>query len=911
MKKILFIIFVSLVSSAFAQTWINPVAIPGQITPGGIGDPYVMKYRGTYYLYSSNDEELILRCWSSKDLINWTEAVTCSIDPVIKGAYAPEVKYWNGVFYMVTSPYGNGHYVLSSTSPTGPFKAVTGNLGKVIDGDVFINDDGSWYFYHADGSGILGCAMPNPTSIGADVNLGVQMTGQWTEGPSVIKRNGIYYLLYTGNHVLTPGYRTNYAKSTLSPISGFSPQSAQNPILISSEGSFVGLGHGTAFIGPDLDTYFFDYHNLVSSVGGSPVRKFNYDRMAWNGDKLLILGPTNWIQQDPKPADMSDFFNRTDIGSDWTMPNGGNWAILNQDYMAQDSSKEAIETWHKALNNNQTGSNYTAEFTLKEESRSNNAAKLGAVFGYTDESNYGIAVLHSFTNQLEINFSINGVWGTAQLFNLPAGFNCNVWHSIRIEKSQAAYKFFVDGLLRASLTSSVGGGKVGYMTSWSQGDFGYIAFSNKVNGSGIFDIYKPVPGTIEAVHYNNGGEGVGYHDLTPGNSGGQYIRNDSVDISSNPAGGYHISDNQSGEWYKYNVNVDSTGTYNVGIRYAASSTNCQIKIWQGGTDVTGVVNLPATGGTAVYNTFTIPGLKLTSGYQTLKIEILTGGFNFYEMQFKPASNEIVTKTDHFDTTYSSDWNYSDGSWTIQSGQAAINGFGKKLMGNTGWTDYTVEADVKYVNSMNAGILFRVSNPSIGGADNDPGLGTDFLQGYFVGLGSTSVTLGKQNYGWTQLTSASGAYLLNTTYHIKIVTLGANIKIYVTDMTTPKINYTDPNPFINGKVGLRSCNVSVLFDNFTVTTGDEGNVPQSVTNVKSAGIVELFPNPATNQISIKNTADFTELEIYTVNGLKVYKTNLSQPDWTMNISPFNNGLYLVKMSNNSGLLFTGKFVKQDI
>jgi hypothetical protein len=113
------------------------------------------------------------------------------------------------------------------------------------------------------------------------------------------------------------------------------------------------------------------------------------------------------------------------------------------------------------------------------------------------------------------------------------------------------------------------------------------------------------------------------------------------------------------------------------------------------------------------------------------------------------------------------------------------------------------------------------------------------------------------------------------------------------------------------VGLRSCNVNVLFDNFTVTTGDEGNVPQSVNTVSGADPVELFPNPAQNQISLKNIGAFTDLEIYTVNGLKVYKTNITQPDFTLNISQFNEGLYLVKMSNNSGLLFTGKFVKKEI
>ena len=88
-------------------------------------------------------------------------------------------------------------------------------------------------------------------------------------------------------------------------------------------------------------------------------------------------------------------------------------------------------------------------------------------------------------------------------------------------------------------------------------NFGYIAVSNKVNGSGIFDLYKLIPGTIQAVHYNSGGEGVGYHDTTAGNTGGKYIRNDNVDIRDCPEGGENIGWNNTGEWYKYNVKCSS------------------------------------------------------------------------------------------------------------------------------------------------------------------------------------------------------------------------------------------------------------------------------------------------------------------------------------------------------------------
>jgi beta-xylosidase len=196
-KTFVFVILLSLISITLnAQSWTNPFTLSGQWSAYGVGDPFVMRYKGVYYLYvSTKDNNVGVKCFSSRDLINWTDAVMCSTDEITKGAYAPEVVYWNGKFYMYTSPAGNGHYVLSGDSPTGPFTVITSNVGRSIDGSVFINDDGNWYFYHASGSGILGCTMSSPTTFGSDVNVGACMGNNWTEGPGVIKRNGVYYLL--------------------------------------------------------------------------------------------------------------------------------------------------------------------------------------------------------------------------------------------------------------------------------------------------------------------------------------------------------------------------------------------------------------------------------------------------------------------------------------------------------------------------------------------------------------------------------------------------------------------------------------------------------------------------------------------------------------------------------------------
>lgn len=894
-KKYLLIVIAVLTLFSSAYAWQNPMSVTGQ-REVGIGDPYILKFRGVYYLYGSSRDVEIL-CWKSKDLVNWSNAIICSTDPIARNAYAPEVVYWNGYFYMITSPQGNGHYVLRSESPTGPFAVVTTNQGKSIDGSFFIDDDGKWYFYHAGGSGIQGCAMENPTSFGVSVNLNAQMNNQWTEAPCLIKRNGIYYLIYTGNHVYSNGYRVDYGiNTTRNPLNGYTPQKKQNPILINTEGNFYGLGHGTAFIGPDLDTYYFTYHNLVRLGGGTaPTRRFNYDRIAWNGDKLLLLGPTNWAQQNPEMANSDCFDDRTEIGVDWLMPNGGEWAIENKDFLKQNDKNAE----YKAIFTSYSAPDFTAEFTIKQVTANGNNAKIGAVFSYQNEQNYGVALLDSSSNQLEINFLINNVWGTAQKYNLPTDFNHNVWHSIRIEKSVQNYKFFVDGLWKGTLTSSLDGGKIGYITSNCSGNFSYIALSDKVNGSGIYDVFKPVPGDIQAIHYNTGGEGVGYHDLTVENTGDandQNVRNDNVDVSRNSNGGFHISSIQSGEWYKYNINVRATGVYNIGIRYLTMNASSQLKISQGETDLTGTITLPNTNST--WMTYTIKGINLNAGDQTLKLEAVQGDFELYDIQFRNGNNTSVTITDTFDDTFGKNWNYTDGSWSILSGQARIVGFGKRVLGNVGWTDYTIDYDVTYINGMNAGLIFRVNNPSRGGENDNAQLGTDFLQGYYVNIGVDRISLGKHNYSWESLAVCPGVFSLNKTYHVRVVAEGANFKIYVDDMTTPKIDYTDPAPFISGKVGFRSHNTTALFDNLTVAVSDDPNSSgvEVIKENQEAGFF-CYPNPVKNMLSIKANEEVESVRIYSQTGCLMHSQEDSEP---VHIGGLPAGMYIVNVKNKTNI-----------
>jgi len=802
-------------SSASAAAYTNPITVQNEVPGDGIGDPFVLKYNGTFYLYSSNGATLGFKYWTSTDCVTWTYGGVDCTDPLSVGGYAPEVVYWNGTFYMYTSPGGNGHYVFTGPRPGGPFVKATGNQGHSIDGDVFIDDNGSWYFFNASGNGIHGSPMSNPTSLGAEVLLsGSQISGQWTEGPTAFKRNGIYYLTDTGNHVLSNGYRVNAASATAGPLGPYTPSNV-NPILLSSEGPHVGLGHNSVFIGPDLDTYYIVYHSLIANIGGHPSRKLNVDTLGWNGDKLATYGPTNWVMQTPDAPSFEDRFQRTSLGAGYTNVAGGTWSIANQ-FLTQSALSGTLPVIEVA-NTFTTASDYTAEYNIVETSRGATLPKCGAVFGYTDPQDYGYAVLNGVTNQLQTNVSVGGVWGTEVSTALPAGFDSTQLHTLRIEKSGTTYKFFVDKLLKETKVAGLGAGHVGYLSKDDTARFGYIAASNRVGGSGIFDFYKPIPGTIPAVHYNSGGEGVGYHDTTTGNTGGKYLRNDNVDIRDCPEGGENIGWNTTGEWRKYNVNVESSGTYSLGIRYATTFDTCQVRVWLDSTDVTGTIALPNTNGFDNWQTYTIKGVNLTAGNHTLKVETVTGEFDFYSLKFVHSDDATINITDNFTSTFSGDWNFSGGNWSIINGAANINDTGKRTLGSTGWSDYTVECDVSGDTGLNSGLIVRVQNPAQGGAGDDANLGTDFYQGYFVGLSTTGLVLGKQNYDWNVLATVPGSYALKTSYHLKVVLSGNNIKVYVAGSNVASIDYTDNgNPFINGKVGIRSHHANANFDNFTVS-----------------------------------------------------------------------------------------------
>ena len=81
--------------------------------------------------------------------------------------------------------------------------------------------------------------------------------------------------------------------------------------------------------------------------------------------------------------------------------------------------------------------------------------------------------------------------------------------------------------------------------------------------------------------------------------------------------------------------------------------------------------------------------------------------------------------------------------------------------------------------------------------------TDWVMGYFVGLSSDGVIIGKQGYSYCGVAHAAGDFRPNTAYTLRVECEGATLRVFVDGKLY--LEYTDPEPFMQGMVGVRTHN----------------------------------------------------------------------------------------------------------
>ena len=91
----------------------------------------------------------------------------------------------------------------------------------------------------------------------------------------------------------------------------------------------------------------------------------------------------------------------------------------------------------------------------------------------------------------------------------------------------------------------------------------------------------------------------------------------------------------------------------------------------------------------------------------------------------------------------------------------------------------------------------------------------------------------------------------------------------------------------------------MVENFWGTTG--------IFDVKAEFAYSMYPNPANDYLTVANTADVSQVDIYDVTGKMVMTVNVASENITLNVSDLNTGMYIINVTNEKGVQ-TSKFVK---
>ena len=150
-----------------------------------------------------------------------------------------------------------------------------------------------------------------------------------------------------------------------------------------------------------------------------------------------------------------------------------------------------------------------------------------------------------------------------------------------------------------------------------------------------------IPGKIVAAFFDEGGEGIAFHNPATKNNGSEGIglaRNGRYEIGISttkpnldkyidgtpmPYDKYYIGWTVPGEWINYSVDVKNSGTYQINMLAASAKDDAAISLSVDGKDQTGEIVLESTGHVHTWKMYSDIGeLKLEKGAQilTLKIE---------------------------------------------------------------------------------------------------------------------------------------------------------------------------------------------------------------------------------------------------------------------------------------------------
>ena len=737
---IIMLISASLLSAAFAEDYQNPIAVLNDKgAKMDAADPFVMRFNGKYYLYTTGAEEI--RVYESEDLVHWTFMGHCTRNGEGTIAFAPEVFYWRGVLYMITSPYGHGHYIMKSDSPLGPFDRVTGNFGYSIDGSLFTGDDGKIYMFNLPGNRSIGITEIDENTLtpkGVNKSTGVTLN-HWTEGPGMIRRGEWNYLTFTGNHYLSSGYRIAWASRKGNALGRYT-QLSDHTLMINSifKDPFTGLGHCANFYGPDLDSIYTSYHcHAPEQTGNGLIRWYCLDRLLTNGGVLYTTGPSDTPMPCPDQPDVKG--DAKGELKDFTETDEGFFSEVN-----------ASDRFTQECNFLLSG----GEMAWRMGKRNGQAALI-----VTDGKTLAFTEGEKIISQADVPYL--GEQGRI--------------HALRVECTEDVLYVYIDSMRLLTVQNpQVTADKIGAYKKAGAG-YSFMAHTAKALGDSDLTAVKAVPGRFAAAHAVNGA------DL-------ETIQGPELEAKACVLG-----------QADYAVRISEEGAYCFDLTVHAQDAGKNIQIALDGKPI-GTFCVPNAPETADWFTFTSAPMLLPAGDHLLSFSgentaVLTvSSFMHEETEEK---SWALDKNQRSGIITLGNFSAKNGALSIGAGK---NGFA--LIGGQGMTDYEMRVtfDIPKQGSGFSGFLMHATHASI-----HPDQVSEACYGYGIAVSNTGLTLRRMNYGHAMDTEKIkiDAFRNLTSATMTLRMEAGVLTIYVGDEADPAAVIHDASPFTHGMCGLFS------------------------------------------------------------------------------------------------------------
>lgn len=143
-------------------------------------------------------------------------------------------------------------------------------------------------------------------------------------------------------------------------------------------------------------------------------------------------------------------------------------------------------------------------------------------------------------------------------------------------------------------------------------------------------LFAQIPGIIEAENYD-----VGPGAFLDKNGGGDnvYRAGDGVGTEACNEGGFNLAYVAKDEWLKYSARVSTSGNYTINLRVSTPYANRKLHIEVDGVNVTGILNIPNTGGFQAWQTLAVPNIPLTQGNHVITLYFDENDTNVNKMEF--------------------------------------------------------------------------------------------------------------------------------------------------------------------------------------------------------------------------------------------------------------------------------------